>query len=64
MSARKAKPDLEVELRVAKARLDEATEWHQYNTQHDDDSWCCKRESELRDDVMALEAALPSKEPR
>jgi len=40
---------------VAKARLDEATNWHQFGKDHDDDGWCCKRENELRNE---LEAAL------
>ena len=45
---------------VATARLEEATNWHQYGTGHDDDSWCCKREQELRDELMALESAFPN----
>ena len=44
---------------ISKTRLDEAMNWHQYGTGHDDDSWCCKREQELRDEVMALEMAVP-----
>jgi hypothetical protein len=37
----------------AAARLDEATNWHQFSPTHDEDGWCCKREQELRDEVMA-----------
>lgn len=48
--------EVERALEVAKARLNEATNWHQYGTQHDEDGWCCKRENELRDEVMVLEA--------
>ena len=36
---------------IAKARLDEATNWHQYGAGHDDDGWCCQRETELRDEL-------------
>ena len=46
-------------LEVAKARLDEATNWHQFGETHDEDGWCCKRENELRDEVHALEMAAP-----
>jgi hypothetical protein len=46
-------------IEIARARLDEATNWHhQFNDKHDDDSWCCKRENELRDEVHAIEVAL------
>ena len=50
-------------LAEAKARLSEATNWHQFGEGHDEDGWCCKRETELRDEVMALEmAAAPSRD--
>jgi len=58
---------IERKLEVAKARLDEATNWHRFDKEHDDDSWCCKREKELRDEVFALEMASgeqPGKELR
>ena len=45
-----------------RARLDEASRWHQFTEGHDDDGWCCKRESELGDELMALEYAAPAKE--
>ena len=48
---------------LARARLDEASRWHQFTEGHDDDGWCCKRESELRDELMALEYAAPSGQP-
>ena len=51
---------LRAALEVAKARLDEATNWHQYETEHDEDGWCCQREKGLRDEVMALEMAMPA----
>ncbi len=38
----------------AEARLSEATNWHRFDKEHDDDSWCCQREKELRDEVTAL----------
>src|SRR6266852_8572165 len=38
----------------AEARLSEATNWHRFDKEHDDDSWCCQREKELRDEVIAL----------
>ena len=44
-----------------RARLDEASRWHQFTEGHDDDGWCCKRESELGDELMALEYAAPMK---
>jgi hypothetical protein len=45
----------------AKVRLEEAMNWHRFDKVHDDDSWCCKREKELRDEVMALEMARECK---
>ena len=42
-------------LNVAKARLEEATNWHQFGKEHDEDGWCCKREADLRNTVMAIQ---------
>jgi hypothetical protein len=42
-------------LNVAKARLEEATNWHQFGKEHDEEGWCCKREADLRNTVMAIQ---------
>lgn len=47
-------------LEIAKAHLEEATNWHQYGPKHDEDGWCCQRENELRNEVMALEHTAQS----
>jgi len=47
------------------AQLSEAQNWHRFNKDHDDDGWCCQREEELRDEVMALDqAAAPPPAPK
>ncbi|SRR6266576_1619368 len=45
----------EIAAALARVRLEEATNWHRFDKAHDDNSWCCQREKELRDEVMALE---------
>jgi hypothetical protein len=39
---------------IVKARISEATNWHQFGDGHDSDGWCCKREEELRNELWAL----------
>lgn len=41
---------------VARARVEEASCWHQFGEGHDVDGWCCAREKELGCQLMALEA--------